>query len=111
MKGIQQHFCSVLVVILFILHSANLFGQVDSVTDVVDLSGEPLSTFPMHVLENTELQKLVLNETHLSSLPEGIGVLKALKSLEFNHLDQPNLEFKQPDILLTNRKDANHWIK
>lgn len=64
-------------------------------THVVDLSGQHLIRFPINVLENESLEKLILNETLLPAIPEGIGVLKELKVLEFNHLEKPNLEFKR----------------
>jgi len=50
----------------------------------LDLGGQELHNFPEEILEQTQLQILLLNQTFLQILPAKIGQLKALQTLDLS---------------------------
>ena len=62
--------------------------------EVLDLSNQSLSSFPNEILSFTNLRKLLLNDTHIPSIPDEIGTLIHLKVLELNHLTKANEALK-----------------
>jgi Leucine-rich repeat (LRR) protein len=79
----------------------------------LSLSGNPLKEFPLEILKNKSLKRLMLRNIQLDELPKEIGQLKELELLDLSHNNLVELpkEIGQLQNLVTLQLDNNNLVE